>query len=109
MVTVSTLVGHNVALGRYVFDNKPVGATLRWLGGFGAVLGLFTACPTCAGLFLGSLIQTAGTEALAAAIAIYQPLFVGAAFLILVASNYLLVRSIRQILYGRCKLNASST
>ena len=109
MVLVSALVGHNVALGHYVFDNKPKGVSLHWLGGFGAITGFFTACPTCAGLFLGSLIQTAGTEALAAALMIYQPLFVGVTFVILIGSNYLLVRSIRQALYGKCKLNLAST
>jgi len=104
MIVVSLLVGHNIALGHFTFDNKPKGVRHRWLGGFGGIIGLFTACPTCAGLFLGNLIQTAGTEALAITLAVYQPLFVGFTFLILVGSNYLLVRSIRQALYGPCKL-----
>jgi len=103
MVAVSLLVGHNVALGHFTFDNKPKGVGFRWLGGFGGIIGLFTACPTCAGLFFGNLIQTAGTEAMAITLAIYQPLFVGLAFPILVGSNYLLVRSIRQALYGPCR------
>jgi hypothetical protein len=109
MLLVSALVGHNVALGHYVFDNKPKGASLHWLGGVGAITGFFSACPTCAGLFLGSFIQTAGTEALAAALMVYQPLFVGVTFIVLIGSNYLLVRRIRQALYGKCKLNLSST
>jgi hypothetical protein len=107
MVAVSALVGHNVAVGHYVFDNRPKGVGLRWLGGFGAITGLFTACPTCAGIFLGSLIQTAGAEALAATLAIYQPLFIGVTFFVLIGSNYLLVRSIRQVLYGSCKLRSN--
>jgi hypothetical protein len=109
MIVVSLLVGHNVALGHYAFDNKPKGVSVHWLGGFGAITGLFTACPTCAGLFLGSLLQTAGTEALAVTLALYQPWFVGLTFLILVGSNYLLVRNIRQALYGNCRLTPNST
>jgi len=105
MVAVSALVGHNVALGYFIFDNKPKGVGLRWVAGFGAITGLFTACPTCAGLFLGSLIQIAGTETLAATLAIYQPMFVGVTFLALIGSNYLLVRSLREVLYGSCKLS----
>jgi len=104
MIIVSLLVGQNVALGHFTFDNKPKNGGLRWLGGFGALIGLFTACPTCAGLFLGSIIQTAGTEALAVTLAMYQPWFIGLAFLILVGSNYLLVKSIRQAFYGHCRL-----
>jgi hypothetical protein len=107
MVAVSALVGHNVAVGHYVFDNRPKGVGLRWLGGLGAITGLFTACPTCAGIFLGSLIQTAGTEAMAATLAIYQPLFIGVTFFVLIGSNYLLVRNIRQVLYGSCRLRSN--
>ncbi len=109
MMVVSLLVGLNVALGHFTFDNKPKGVGLRWVGGFGAIIGLFTACPTCAGLFLGNLIQTAGTEALAMSLAIYQPWFVGLTFVVLVGSNYLLVRSIRQALYGSCRLTQTSS
>jgi hypothetical protein len=109
MIVVSLLVGVNVALAHFTFDNVQKGVGLRCLGGFGAVIGLFTACPTCAGLFLGSLIQTAGTEALAVTLAIYQPWFVGLTFLLLIASNLLLVRNIRQTVYGRCRLNHDST
>jgi hypothetical protein len=108
MVLVSILVGHNVALGHYTFDNKPKGVSVRWIGGLGAITGLFTACPTCAGLFLGSLVQTAGTEVLAVTLALYQPWFVGLTFLILIGSNYLLVKSIRQALYGNCRLALNS-
>ena len=108
MTVVSLLVGHNVALGHFMFDKRSKNGGLRWLGAFGAIVGLFTACPTCAGLFLGSIIQTAGTEALAVLLAIYQPWFIGATFLLLTVSNYLLVRSIRQALYGHCRFTPNT-
>jgi len=108
MITISSLVGLNVALGHFTFENRPKGTGLRCLGGFGAVVGLFTSCPTCAGLFLGNLIQAAGTEAIAMTLAVYQPWLVGFAFFLLGGSNFLLVRSIRQALYGQCRFNARS-
>ena len=103
MIVISLLVGLNVSLGHFTFDSKPKGVSFRWMGGFGAIIGLFSSCPSCAGLFLGSLIQTAGTEALAMTLAVYQVWFVGLTFGLLVGSNYLLVRSIRQALYGYCR------
>jgi len=108
MILVSLLVGHNVALGHFMVNKKSTSCGLRWLGAFGAIIGLFTACPTCAGLFLGSIIQTAGTAMLAVALAIYQPWFIGLTFLLLTGSNYLLVRSIRQALYGHCRFTPNS-
>ena len=109
MIIVSLLVGQNVALGHFTFDNKPKNSGLSWLGGFGALIGLFTACPTCAGLFLGSIIQTAGTEVLAGTLAMYQPWFIELTFLILIGSNYLLLKSIRRALYGHCRLTPKSS
>ena len=108
MILVSLLVGHNVALGHFMFDKKSMSNGLRWMGAFGAITGLFTACPTCAGLFLGSIMQTAGTEALAVVLTIYQAWFIGLTFLLLTGSNYLLVRSIRQVLYGHCRFTPNS-
>ena len=106
MVLVSTLVGHNIALGRFAYDSQQKGIGSLWLGGFGALTGLFTACPTCAGLFLGNLLQVAGTEALAVMLASYQPLFLGFTFPVLIASNYSIVRGVRQLLYGSCRINS---
>ena len=103
MIVISLLVGLNVALGHFTFDSKSKGVSLRWVGGFGAIIGLFGSCPTCAGLFLGSLIQTAGTEALAMTLAVYQAWFVGLTFSLLVGSNYLLIRNVRQAFYGYCR------
>jgi hypothetical protein len=106
MVLVSALVGQNIALVRFAYDSKQRGIGGFCLGGFGALTGLFTSCPTCAGLFLGNLLQVAGTEALAATLTAYQPLFLGFTFPVLVASSYSIVRGIRQLLYGSCRINS---
>lgn len=48
----SWLVGLNTGLAVYAFRNRPSSPSMTWLGGLGAIVGLFTACPTCAGLFM---------------------------------------------------------
>jgi hypothetical protein len=101
MVVVSALVGSNIALSRFAYDNKPTGIKSRWPGGLGAIMGLFTACPTCAGLFLGNVIQATGTELMAVTLANYQPLFLGLTLPTLFGSNYAIVRSLRHLLYGQ--------
>lgn len=96
LILVSGLVGLNTALALYEFHNRPKGAGGRWLGGFGATTGLFTACPTCAGLFLGGLVQGVGTTAAATVLASYQPLFVAATLPLLIASVLLIARRLRK-------------
>lgn len=102
MVIVASFVGLNTALAVCTYDNRPKGADIHWLGGLGAATGLFTACPTCAGLFLGNLVQAAGTLAAATVLAAYQPLFIIATFPLLFASTILMARRLRQSLYSSC-------
>ena len=104
MVAVSGLVGINVALAWYTFTNRPRHIDAYWLGGLGAVIGLFTGCPTCAGLFLGSMIQAAGNVAVASVLAEYQPAFVAMTIPLLLASTYLVIRRLRITLYGSCNV-----
>ena len=105
LMLVSSLVGLNGALAWYQYDNRPKRASVGWFGGFGAITGLFTACPTCAGLFLGNLIQGVGTVAVASVLASYQLLFVIVTFPLLLASTYLFMRRLRQALYGSCQVS----
>lgn len=104
LILVSSLVGLNAGLTLYAYENRPKNANVQWVGGLGAITGLFTACPTCAGLFLGSLIQGAGNIAIAAALASYQTLFVAATFPLLLVSTFLVTRRLRRTLYGTCKV-----
>ena len=106
LILVSGLVGLNVALAIYTYEHRPKQARADWLGGLGAATGLFTACPTCAGLFLGNMIQTAGNVAIAAVLAAYQPLFVAVTFPALLASTFVISRRLRSALYGTCKVIA---
>ncbi len=102
MILVSGLVGVNSALAIYEYDNRPKIARGRWALGFGAVTGLFTACPTCAGLFLGNLIQGAGITAMAVVLASYQPLFIAATIPLLAASMIIMARRLKPIFSASC-------
>ena len=104
MLTVSSLVGINVAIAWYTFTKRPKHNSAHWLGGLGAIIGLFTGCPTCAGLFLGSMIQAAGTVAIASVLAEYQPVFILMTIPLLLASTYLVIRMLRLTLYGSCNV-----
>ena len=64
VVLVSGLVGLNVTLILGQYDNRPRSNSGRWLLGVGAACGLFTACPTCAGLLLSTVILGLGSTAL---------------------------------------------
>ena len=51
---ISVLVGINLCLVIFVWKHKPKTAHFKWYAGLGAVMGLFTGCPTCAGfMFMG--------------------------------------------------------
>ena len=64
LVVVSGLVGLNAALLVCQYDNRPRSRSGRWLLGVGAACGLFTACPTCAGLFLSAVVIGLGPSVL---------------------------------------------
>jgi hypothetical protein len=95
MFTVSWLVGLNAAVTTYAFKNAFGMEGIRWISGFGSVIGLFTACPTCASFFLLTVIGLTGAESLAVTLASFQGFFVGLGIIILIftpvlASNRIL-------------------
>ncbi|MGA2790573.1 MAG: hypothetical protein ABSF00_07380 [Candidatus Bathyarchaeia archaeon] len=64
LTAVSVLVGLNATLTVCEYHNRPRDASGRWLLGLGAITGLFTACPTCAGLFFSTIVVALGSSAL---------------------------------------------
>jgi len=64
LLIVSGLVGVNATLIVCQYDKRPRAPSGRWLLGLGAACGLFTACPTCAGLFLSTVVLGLGTSVL---------------------------------------------
>ncbi len=102
LVTVSVLVGINFALAAFAFGNRVRGTGRSWVGGLGAIVGLFTGCPTCAGLFFANLIGGTGAVSFASLLAYYQPVFVALSIPVLVATPYLISRSLFRVMKDGC-------
>jgi hypothetical protein len=103
LFVVPVLVGFNAVLSIYAFRRASAPLTGRWLATSGAVVGLFTACPTCAGLFLASSLGGAGT-ALAVGLAPYQLLFVAVSIPVLLAGPLLTAFSVKRSYEASCRL-----
>jgi hypothetical protein len=64
LAIVSGMVGLNVMLIAYQYEARPPRISARWFLGVGVACGLFTACPTCAGLLLSATILSLSVSAL---------------------------------------------
>ena len=108
VVVLSTLVGVNISLAAYSFQNKNKKITnnnsnIRFSGGIGgAATGFFTACPTCAGTFFSTIVAmiTGASSASAAAAAVtattlgpFQTLFIAISICILLISPYFTIKN----------------
>ena len=100
---VPVLVGFNVDLSVYALGLASAPLTGRWLAASGAMVGLFTACPTCAGLFLASSVGGIGTT-LAIGLAPYQLLFVVVSIPVLLAGPLLTAFSVKRSYEASCRL-----
>ncbi len=89
---VSWLVGLNAAIATYAYANRRGLSETRWLGGIGSIIGLFTACPTCAGFFLLSLFGLSGAFSLSVTLAPLQGVFVAIGIPVLLVSPFLALR-----------------
>ncbi len=109
LVAVAVLVGLNAALAAFAYDSRARGAGGRWLGGLGAIIGLFTGCPTCAGLFFANFLGGSGAVAFATVIGYYQPVFILFSLPILAACPYLVSRSLGKAFTDGCVLVRPAT
>jgi hypothetical protein len=100
---VPILVGLNAVLSFYALRVSSFPLTGRWLAGSGAVVGLFTACPTCAGLFLASSIGGIGTT-LAVALAPFQLLFVAVTLPVLLVGPLFTALSVKRSYEASCRV-----
>jgi len=89
-LTVSYLVGLNVAIAASIASKKRKGMT-----GVGAITGLFVACPTCVGTASSLFVGTAGGIVLSAALVQLQTLFIAIAIPILFVTPFLLAKKLR--------------
>ena len=106
LFVVPILVGVNVALSYYALRQSSFPMSGRWLVSSGAVVGLFTACPTCAGLFLASSLGGVGTT-LAVALAPYQLLFVAVTIPVLLLGPLFTALSVKRSYEASCRVPAA--
>ena len=108
-IILSTLVSVNITLTLYMFQNSrsKKAANNSCFSGIGVAMGLFTACPTCAGTFFSTItgVITAGTSSALAAgvasdIAPFQVVLIMMSISVLLVSPYLMIRGLKN--YSRC-------
>ena len=102
-IVVSYLVGLNVAIAvsAYTISKKGRGMTT-----IGAAVGLFIACPTCAGTFLSIFIGTASGIALSIALTQMQTLFIAISIPILLITPYIMAKKLQNA-DGSCKIEST--
>jgi hypothetical protein len=101
-VVVPILVGFNVTVAAHSVRNKVVRGNVGWMSTLGILTGLFTGCPTCAGLFLASAFGGLGATSLAVALAPYQMVFVVVSIPVLAASPFLIAINARRAVRTAC-------
>ena len=106
VVVVPILVGFNVTVAAHSVRNKLVRKNVGWMSTLGVLTGLFTGCPTCAGLFLASAFGGVGATSLAVALAPYQMLFVVVSIPLLAASPFLIATNARRAVRASCPIPA---
>lgn len=102
LAVIPILVGVNVAVGSFAFRNRPKQREGAWLGGLGALVALFTSCPTCAGYFLAGAVGGLGATSIAVALAPYQVLFIAVSVPVLAVSPLVAASALRRAYLGGC-------
>jgi len=97
LFTLSWLVGLNASFAAFALTFRTRNLGLGWFGGIGAFIGLFTSCPTCAGLAIIALLGGTGTLSAAFFLGPLQTLFVVLSIPILVATPILSARSLHDL------------
>ena len=95
-ITVSVLVGFNIALSFHTFKNARISKNKTPLiQSIGLTGGLFVGCPTCAGSIFSALLGiSAGTSI--AVLALFQTFFIGVTIPALLVSPLLMIRTIQR-------------
>lgn len=102
LAVIPLLIVINSSTAFFAIRNMPRGKGGLWMGGVGAVVGLFTACPTCAGYFLASAFGGVGAAGIAVALAPFQIAFIAVSVPVLVVSPLLTAASLRKALLSAC-------
>jgi hypothetical protein len=102
LFSISWLVGLNASLATFALRFRTRNVGLNWFGGIGAFMGLFTACPTCAGLAIIAILGGTGTLSAALFLGPLQTLFLALSIPILVATPIISVRSLQTLERRAC-------
>jgi hypothetical protein len=93
---VPPLVGLNLSIALFSVKKTVAKVTGRWMVACGAAVGLFTACPTCAGFFLAESVGGLGATTLAVALAPYQALFIAVSIPLLILMPFFFAMRVRR-------------
>ena len=102
------LVGFNVVVAAHALRNKALRGNTGLLSSLGVLGGLFTGCPTCAGLFLAGTLGGLGATGLAVALAPYQLFFVVISIPLLAISPLVIAYNARRAMRAACPFPAAS-
>ncbi len=109
LITTSLLVGLNFAVAGFALDSRARGAGRGWVAGVGAIVGLFTGCPTCAGLFFANFLGGTGAVYFATVLGYYQPAFILMSVPVLLLAPYLTSRSLARVFRDGCVVLPKTT
>ena len=101
LVTVSWLVGINLAVLANAFTTRNTKGREGLVSGMGAMLGVLTACPACTGAFLTTIIGGSGVV-LVAALSTYQAYFIVASIPLLIIAPIWTARRVSASLATSC-------
>jgi hypothetical protein len=107
-LAISMLVGLNFALASFALGSRAKGTGSGWIGGIGAAVGLFTGCPTCAGLFFANVLGGAGAVSFATLLSYYQPVFILLSIPVLLVTPYFFSRSLARVYRDGCVIVKSA-
>ncbi len=97
LVSISWLVGLNTSVATFALKFRTKNVELGWFGGIGAFIGLFTSCPTCAGLAIIAMLGGTGTLSAAFFLGPLQTFLIGLSVPMLVATPIMVARSLRNL------------
>lgn len=106
LFSLSWLVGFNASIVAFAFSVRAKLLGVSWFSGAGAFVGLFAACPTCAGLAILTAVGGTGSLSLAFFLGPFQNLLVSVSLPMLILAPIITARSLRVGLGQDCKVGS---
>jgi hypothetical protein len=105
LFSISWLVGLNASFASFALSFRTKNARIGWFGGIGAFIGLFTSCPTCAGLAIISVLGGTGTLSASFFLGSLQTMLLATSIPLLVAIPLLSARSLNTFNSRNCVIS----